>query len=61
MTMFIYFDLLAIILDEPKSTKHGWNFFVVIEYSLGMLCLFLFKGSKRLFENSEKLFSAVRQ
>ncbi len=25
MTMFIYFDL-AIILDEPKSTKHGWNF-----------------------------------
>jgi hypothetical protein len=24
--MFIYFDLLATILDEPKSTKHWWNF-----------------------------------
>jgi hypothetical protein len=29
--MFIYFDLLATILDEPKSGKHGWNFFAFFE------------------------------
>jgi hypothetical protein len=30
MSMFIYFDLLATILEEPKTTKHGWNFLLFL-------------------------------
>jgi hypothetical protein len=34
MSMFIYFDFLATILDEPKSTKHGWNFLLFLNTAL---------------------------